>query len=89
VVGAGQEVARGRELHRRPGRRDIFKLDSDAQAFGVAMLPGIAKELLDAADTCNVFSTKDLAADALGAFIGVKVRGWIVTPRSVSYEVSF
>lgn len=35
-------------------------------AFGVSMLPGLAKELVDAKP-----SYKDLAADAVGAYLGI------------------
>ena len=47
-------------------------------AFGVAMLPGVAKEIWDynhrQTHSC---SAKDLAADAIGAAIGVNAGHWV------------
>lgn len=53
-------------------------------AFGVAMIPGLLKELTD-----NRFSGKDLAADALGAALGVQLGHWIVTRDGVGYRAAF
>lgn len=43
------------------------------QAFGLAMTPGLAKEILDSQKKGNRFSVEDLIADAIGASIGVTV----------------
>ncbi|MDO9226051.1 MAG: hypothetical protein Q8M09_17525 [Pseudomonadota bacterium] len=53
-------------------------------AFGVAMIPGVLKEITD-----SRFSGKDLAADALGAALGVQLGHWIVTTRGVGYRAAF
>lgn len=53
-------------------------------AFGVAMIPGLLKELTD-----SRFSGKDLAADALGAGLGVQIGHWIVTRDGVGYRAAF
>lgn len=53
-------------------------------AFGVAMIPGVLKELAD-----SRFSGKDLAADALGAALGVQLGHWIVTRNGVGYRAAF
>lgn len=58
-------------------------------AFGVAMLPGLAKEIADSQKSNGHFSGKDLAADALGAVLGVHLGRWIVTPRGVAYQSAF
>jgi len=47
-------------------------MDNKYAAFGVAMLPGIAKELYDMTGR-GTPSWKDLAADAAGAAIGVYI----------------
>lgn len=52
------------------------------KAFGVAMIPGVLKEIADAQERGNRFSTKDLAADALGAALGVQFGSWAVQFRS-------
>lgn len=58
-------------------------------AFGVAMIPGVAKELIDARAHDNHFSSKDLVADAVGAALGVQFGHWIITSRGVSFQSSF
>ena len=45
--------------------------ESALKAFGYAMIPGVAKELIDATQKGNHFSGRDLLADALGAAVGV------------------
>lgn len=53
--------------------------DSEAGAFAIAMVPGVLKEISDRRTCGNFFSVKDLAADALGAYLGVKFgRAYIV-----------
>ena len=60
-----------------------------ATAFGLALVPGVAKELYDATRDCNRFSWKDMAWNAAGAFVGVKAGNWILGPSSVGYRLSF
>lgn len=55
------------------------------KAFALAMAPGLLKELHDARRGGSGFSGKDLAADALGAGLGVAVGRSLrlrVTPKS-------
>jgi len=58
-------------------------------AFGVAMIPGVLKEIADGSRDNGRFSAKDLAADALGAALGVQLGNWIVTTRGVGYRAAF
>ncbi len=58
-------------------------------AFGVAMIPGVLKEVADSTRKNNHFSGKDLVADALGAALGVQLGNWIVTTRGVGYRAAF
>jgi uncharacterized protein YfiM (DUF2279 family) len=64
--------------------------DNKPLAFSVAMIPGVAKELLDAQKGGSGFDTKDLAADALGAITGVYLGGFMVqlNRRSVTLAYS-
>lgn len=59
------------------------------KAFGLAMVPGLIKEIMDANDPNNHFSSRDLVADALGAAVGVHVGHWIISRRGVGYQTAF
>ncbi len=63
--------------------------ESKWTAFGVAMLPGLLKEIHDDSQAGNRFSGKDLFADALGAAAGVQLGNWIVTRRGLGYQAAF
>jgi uncharacterized protein YfiM (DUF2279 family) len=60
-------------------------------AFGVAMIPGVLKEISDRNTTG--FSGKDLATDALGAALGVYASGWLIKRNNgvttVAYATNF
>lgn len=60
-------------------------------AFGVAMIPGVLKEISDRKTTG--FSGKDLVADAVGAALGVYTAHWILTRNQgktiVAYQTEF
>ena len=58
-------------------------------AFGMAMVPGIIKEVADSQKEGGRFSEKDLAWDALGAFVGVQAGGWMMDSKGVSWGTSF
>jgi len=58
-------------------------------AFGVAMIPGVVKEIIDSRDRGNRFSGKDLAANAIGAAVGVQFGHWIITSRGLTFQSSF
>lgn len=58
-----------------------MQIDNPRTAWLVAMAPGVAKELWDARKGGSGFSVPDLAADALGAWVGVKLGGWAVKLR--------
>ncbi len=66
-----------------------FYLENKWKAFGVAMIPGLLKEVADSNDANNHFSSRDLVADALGAAVGVHVGHWILSRRGVSYHAAF
>lgn len=58
-------------------------------AFGVAMIPGLIKEISDSQKSNNHFSGKDMAANALGAALGVQFGHWIITSRSLTFRSTF
>lgn len=58
-------------------------------AFGVAMIPGLLKEVADSRAAHNHFSGKDIAADAVGAALGVQLGHWIVTSRGLAFQSTF
>lgn len=61
------------------------------KAFGYAMIPGTIKEVLDASG--SGFSYKDMAADALGAALGVAGTHWLIKRANgttvVAYHTAF
>jgi len=58
-------------------------------AFAVAMVPGILKEVYDSQQEGNHFSGKDLAWDALGAFVGVQIGYWTFQANQISFSARF
>jgi uncharacterized protein YfiM (DUF2279 family) len=58
-------------------------------AFGLALIPGVAKEAYDSQQACNRFSWKDLSWDAVGAYVGVRTGHWLISPTGVSYSKEF
>ncbi len=66
------------------GTASAMHFENKWTAFGVAMIPGVLKEITD-----SHFSSKDLAADALGAALGVQLGHWIVTRNGVGYRAAF
>jgi len=66
----------------------IFKNPNAGLALGVAA--GAAKEAYDAQHRdAHTPSMKDFAVTAFGAFLGSRLTGWVITPRSVSYRTKF
>ena len=63
-------------------------MDNKYVAFGVAMLPGIAKELYDMTGR-GTPSWKDLAADAAGAAIGVYIGNCWLRKNSIVCHYEF
>ena len=62
---------------------------SPAQRFGLAMVPGIAKEIFDMRRGGSGFSGKDLAADALGVGLGMALHGLVIRPNYVGFQLKF
>ncbi len=59
-------------------------------AFAVAMLPGIAKEIYDYKHSNkHSASFKDLAADAVGAAVGVYVGNCVIRKQSITCAWQF
>ena len=62
-------------------------------AVGVAMLPGLAKELSDSQKGGTGFSGGDMAANLLGAVTGVYTANWLVSRSGgntvVAYRTAF
>lgn len=65
--------------------------DNKPLAFGMAMIPGVLKELSDKSTTG--FSTKDLVADAIGVALGITTAHFLITRRDgntvVAYRTEF
>ena len=59
------------------------------QRVGLAMVPGVAKELLDMRRGGSGFSGKDIAADFVGVLSGVAYHGLIIRPGYVGINVKF
>ena len=59
------------------------------QRVGLAMVPGVAKELFDMRKGGSGFSGKDLVADALGVGFGMAGYHVIVRPGYVGINVKF
>ncbi|MCE3000041.1 MAG: hypothetical protein ACK59Y_02455 [Betaproteobacteria bacterium] len=52
----------------------------------MAMIPGLLKEISDSQKSNNHFSGKDMAANALGAALGVQFGNWIITSRGLAFR---
>lgn len=65
--------------------------DRPVLAWGVAMTPGLLKELSDKSGTG--FSGKDIAANAIGAALGVATTNWLISRSNgttvVAYRTEF
>ena len=59
------------------------------ERFGLAMLPGIVKEISDMRRGGSGFSGKDLVADALGVGLGMAGYHVIVRPGYVGINIKF
>lgn len=59
------------------------------QAFALALLPGLAKELADSQQEGNQFSGQDMAWNAAGALLGVQLGHWFITPNQIAYSTRF
>ena len=59
---------------------------SETVGFCEGVGAGARKEFLDAGGTGQA-SFKDFAATALGAYVGAKIGGLVITPKGVSYSV--
>lgn len=57
------------------------------KAWGVAMVPGLIKEVGDRSTTG--FDPKDLAANAIGAALGVATGKWMVTRNNGTTQVAY
>ncbi len=59
------------------------------EAVGLALIPGVAKELYDAGQDCNRFSWKDMGWNVAGAVLGVGGGYWMFGPSGVSWRIQF
>lgn len=71
------------------GTLSAMHYESKWKAFGVALIPGLVKELYDGAQDNKRFSGKDMAINALGAAVGVQIGHWFVTRNGVGYQAAF
>ena len=63
-------------------------VDNKAEAFALAMAPGVAKELYDRSRG-GKFNWADIGRDAVGAYVGVQLGGWAFSKNRVTYSTSF
>lgn len=63
--------------------------DDPWTAFGLALIPGVAKEVYDSQQDCKRFSWKDLSWDAAGAYVGVRAGNWLFGPTGVRFQQAF
>jgi len=97
MLGAGHSKAQTIQLDKVAHASVSVALGSSARmlvadpvkAWGLAMVPGLAKEVFDARKGGSGFSWGDLAADAVGAYIGVQLAGLSISRNRVSYTRSF
>ena len=59
------------------------------KAFAWAIAPGVLKEIADSQSDGNQFSSKDLAWDALGAFVGVQAGHWVIGHQQIAWVTAF
>ena len=59
------------------------------ERLGVAMLPGLAKEIYDMRRGGSGFSGKDLGADLLGALAGMAFHGVVIRQGYVGVDIKF
>lgn len=62
--------------------------DNNTAAFGLALIPGVAKEVYDATGK-GCTSINDMAWNAIGAAVGVYSTSWIIGPKRVVYRMEF
>ena len=60
-----------------------------AERFGLAMVPGIVKELADARRGGSGFSGKDIGADLIGVGLGMAFHGLVIRPNYVGIQLKF
>lgn len=71
------------------GTLSAMHFENKWKAFGVALIPGLLKEIHDGSQDNKRFSGKDMAINALGAAVGVQIGHWIVTRDGVGYQAAF
>lgn len=59
------------------------------KAIGLALVPGLLKELSDSRDTGNKFSGKDMTWNFLGALTGSLLYGWGWSGNRITYTTPF
>lgn len=63
--------------------------DDRTKAFGLAMIPGVIKEIADSQSDGNSFSGKDLVWNAIGAGFGVQIGHWVIGPGEINFTMAF
>lgn len=63
--------------------------DNKPLAIGVAMIPGILKEVADSQKGGSGFSSKDLVWDLVGATLGVYSAHWMIRRNDGSTQVVY
>jgi uncharacterized protein YfiM (DUF2279 family) len=89
---ADEWTGRDKDLHFAGGAAvaaavTLATRDRDA-GFWAGTAVGLAKEVYDSTGRGQV-SGKDFVVTALGAYVGSRAAGWVITPRSVTYTMKF
>lgn len=87
---AGKDKVQHTAISAAIGAATGMYFEDKTTAFAVAMIPGIAKEIYDYKHSNkHSASFKDLAADALGAAVGVYLGNCVIRARSFSCHYEF
>lgn len=85
----GQDKAKHFAVSAGLGFAAGFVTNDPYKQFALGMAPGLAKEVYDSRKGGSGFSVKDLAWDAAGVYVGMRVHGLVVTPRKITYTKEF
>lgn len=62
--------------------------DDPWKAFGASIAIGGTYELVTGCASIQDFGY-DVLGSAIGSYVGYQIKGWIITPRSVVYQMKF
>ena len=90
TANADEWTGRDKELHFLGGAAVAAVVTTATRnewtGFAAGTAVGLAKEIYDSTGRGEV-SGKDFVVNALGAFVGAKFTGWVITRDSITYTV--